>query len=199
MKYTITQKDLDRLTERLADLLNEDIQDRVDYSGRGMYGETCVGWTHAAGGAAFGAALVAAVVGLYQDFGEQEDDNHLFNLGDPDDLSGLVYFAISSRGDSMGWDSITYFPDLTFERGPWPEITTATIRANADVGALMRSTEHAARTDEERIAILVGQVAENIGFPIPASPETASESDTTYMDKLHEESRLVLESEGWVS
>ena len=117
MKRKINERDLFRLDERLSDLLNADIEARTDYSGRGMYGATCVGWVHDQGSVEFGVALAAALIGLRQDFGEQEDDDHLFNVADPEgDLSDLVGFASSGREDNMGWSTITYFPGLEFEQ-----------------------------------------------------------------------------------
>ena len=197
MKHTINRRDLDRLTERLSDLLNDDVESVVDYSGRGMFGSECVGWTHRGGVTEFGAAMAVALVTFFQDHGMQEPDEHLFNLGNADeDLADVVRFASEARQDNMGWNTISYFPNLQYEREQVPEITATLVRSHVDVRALMQSTEHPARTDEERIAILAGQVAEALDVPMPHDP-SAGQSEV--LDALFENSRLVLESEGWVS
>lgn len=115
MTYTVTKKDLDRLTERLEELLEEDLDVRPEYSGRGMYGRDCVGWVHSCPGASFGAALTVALIEAYPNFDQMDKGGkiHLLNMGCPDDLRDLVYFVSGASQDSMGLQTITYWSELT--------------------------------------------------------------------------------------
>ncbi|TXH53642.1 MAG: hypothetical protein E6Q97_12815 [Desulfurellales bacterium] len=70
----------------------DDLDVRTDYSGRGMYGETCLGLVTSQPMAILGwrFALVLDELGL-----------------DPYEV------LVKARTDSMGYDTITYFPGVT--------------------------------------------------------------------------------------
>lgn len=77
----------------IADAAELDFDDvRVSYSGRGMFGERCVGFVHVGAATAIGAGL-GAVLGL--------------------DATKRLRAA----SDSMGRSTITYFPGLQLAEG----------------------------------------------------------------------------------
>jgi hypothetical protein len=95
----------------LADLLGEagvdEDQVRWDYSGRGMYGRTCFGFTGNQ------RNLVAFALGLGYESRAQEDDPSEeveFTQGD------AISFLAAVRTDSMGLDTIFYFPGVEVEQ-----------------------------------------------------------------------------------
>ena len=90
---------LDTIADNAMSLGNGDVEVREDYSGRGMYGATCIGFVLSGGASelALGAAIVQA--------GQEED------LED-----GLVeYLMRRAAHDSMGRDRIVYFPGVAVE------------------------------------------------------------------------------------
>lgn len=85
MARTITEDEANELADRV------DGQVRYDYSGRSMYGATCFGVVCDVNDVLFGVALAQVL---------------------PDDADDL---APAARTDSMGHDTIVYFPGWTIE------------------------------------------------------------------------------------
>jgi hypothetical protein len=79
--------DIDTL-EAIAEQVNGDV--RANYSGRGMYGDTCVGITHANQDALLGVVIGAMV-----------------------DPELALWMGHNARTDDMGLNTITYWPGLT--------------------------------------------------------------------------------------
>jgi hypothetical protein len=87
----------------IAENISDDV--RVDYSGRGMYGRTCVGFV---GGV---SDLVAFVVDVTEEYAYQvERDGEV----DPD-LALIKNHLYGVEVDSMGTDSIFYWPTIRTE------------------------------------------------------------------------------------
>lgn len=92
-----------KLIEAIKNTFLQDCDDLVaqSYSGRGMYGRDCVGVTLPAGVSAF--RLAAAISAALLDMDSEEG---------PSDVEELSRLTV--REDSMGRDSIVYFPNV-----PW--------------------------------------------------------------------------------
>jgi hypothetical protein len=90
MKHTVTREQLDSLVS-LLDLEDEDV--REDYSGRGMYGDTCLGFVTDKSDVRIGIAFA-----------------EVFGFDDAWDLS------VNVRTDAMGRSSIVYFPGVKVEQ-----------------------------------------------------------------------------------
>jgi len=84
MTVTITRSQIQELTDAIGD--DDDLDVRENYSGRGMYGATCVGFVHDCSAFALGVALGAI-------------------LGDD-------ALELRAESDSMGRSEITYFRNL---------------------------------------------------------------------------------------
>ena len=91
--------DLDEIASCASDSLSEGaFEPRGDYSGRGMYGETCLGFDGPRGaGVTLGAAIMYT----------------LGVLGDDPDTA--LEMAAAGTTDSMGLGTIYYFPGWTVE------------------------------------------------------------------------------------
>lgn len=95
MPEALTELEIDGLTYALE---NRGWSLRPDYSGRGMYGENCIGIVHPSGEAA------AAVICLIEALAEEGLD----------ETADWIRSA-SSSSDNMGLDVITYWPQLKAE------------------------------------------------------------------------------------
>ena len=82
---------------------------RADYSGRGMYGKTCIGVESAYGSVYEGAVKLALMMVLSGD--PHREDLSWYEVRD------LMDALPDSRSDSMGMGMILYFPGLTIEEG----------------------------------------------------------------------------------
>lgn len=91
MSYTITRDE----AEDIADGCNAQLH--ADYSGRAMYGSTCVGFVVDD----FGGSVIDLVFSAIEAFGGDIDRAH--------ETFGAV------RQDSMGRGTIYYFPDVTID------------------------------------------------------------------------------------
>lgn len=76
---------------------------REDYSGRGMYGEMCLGVTHES---------PADLLRLFANLGEMTGTDG-FTLQDK-----VWQLAGAARSDNMGYDTITYFPGWKLDGEP---------------------------------------------------------------------------------
>lgn len=98
----ITQEQLNKIEEILFDTFGVAGESgheitRTDYSGRGMYGKTCVGFVvRPRDVAAVGAAIA---------------------LGFGDDLTPTCEMLSQACQDSMAFDVIVYFPGVTLAEG----------------------------------------------------------------------------------
>lgn len=98
----------------LEDALNQtDVELRENYSGRGMYGDTCIGVVGDQDALeVFEQELAkAATLAKYE-------DHHPTDYSDPEAvietfIEELHNVAASRRTDSMGMDAIWYYPRLT--------------------------------------------------------------------------------------
>ena len=97
------------LVDALDQFLDFDYDLTDDYSGRGMYGDTCFGVTVESAGAAaaIGAALLLAC----------HDNSQRQHMDDAmDDATALVAPLVRGmRLDSMGLGTIFYFPGWTLD------------------------------------------------------------------------------------
>jgi hypothetical protein len=85
--------------QRLWDILEDQFTLMPDYSGRGMYGRTCI-------------ALVGNTGDLLRFTAE------LAQIGDDTDTEAadtLQIMADTVRTDSLGYDTVFYFPGITLE------------------------------------------------------------------------------------
>jgi hypothetical protein len=97
MEFPISQA---RLEELMDDNCFDNVQVRADYSGRSMYGRTCV---------AFVAADSRWVTQLWILLaGESEAEGF-----EPQDLMDIV---AKEQKDSWGSDTIVYYPDVQFPK-----------------------------------------------------------------------------------
>lgn len=110
MTYTITQDLLDQIHDEMSNYMDDLQEVRADYSGRGMYGKTCVGWVHEVSDLKFGAALLRALTQVAKD--NPDVVNELLDIARSDDWWETLNFIDKGRQDSMGMSTITYFPNL---------------------------------------------------------------------------------------
>lgn len=99
----------------IADRLGEDVGDeiRTDYSGRGMYGRTCVGYC---GDSPFGFVLLLAA-----QIANADGDYHHWDQVPADRLEDVIGELESEVcRDSMGRSTIWYWPTIQAE--PAPEV-----------------------------------------------------------------------------
>jgi hypothetical protein len=107
VKIELDQQQFNDLCEEVANIGEHRV--RADYSGRGMYGKTCIGVECKYGSVDSGAVQFALAMIL---------------SGDPD-RNDLSWYEVrdamdevpESRSDSMGLGQIVYFPGLTIEEG----------------------------------------------------------------------------------
>jgi hypothetical protein len=92
-----------RLTfpQRLWDILEDQFTLMPDYSGRGMYGRTCIALVGNTGDLLRFAAELAQI-------GDDTDT-------DTDAADMLQIMADTVRTDSLGYDTVFYFPGITLE------------------------------------------------------------------------------------
>lgn len=93
-----SQSDLDTIIEQIneLDVLDDEIEVRTDYSGRGMYGKECIGFVTKE----YSTFLMALTVVLINSMRYASLDNTI-------EWSELT----DVRTDSMGLSTIVYFPD----------------------------------------------------------------------------------------
>lgn len=99
--YTVTREQLDAFQETIDDYDEEvGAQVRDDYSGRGMYGTTCIGVV--IGDLRFLPAITAELAYIV---GE---------LAPSDDITALTEFLweLPTETDSMGRSTIVYWPNV---------------------------------------------------------------------------------------
>lgn len=101
---------LDMIHDELANYMDDLSEVYKDYSGRYMYGQTCVGWVHNSGSIRFGAALFQAIVSVAKDNPDSSDE--LLSMAHNENWYGITNFIGGAREDSMGLGTITYFPNL---------------------------------------------------------------------------------------
>jgi len=83
-------------TEEFTEILESGTNEIInDYSGRGMFGETCVGFT---------AADIREAFGVFADC--------LSEIEDADERDAFVKCFRYVQTDSMGFDTIFYFPQM---------------------------------------------------------------------------------------
>ncbi len=96
-------------TQRIIELLeNADLEVRTDYSGRGMYGKTCVGVVlnnNSGSIAGFVASLMTQVVLDATILDEACND-----------VAALEEMFANTKEDSMGLSTILYFPQLRTDK-----------------------------------------------------------------------------------
>jgi hypothetical protein len=90
MRY-ITESD----AKDIADMIEAELY--TDYSGRAMYGETCIGF-------------------VFDRYAETSELDLAFAAADVLGLEEARDAFTRSRSDSMGLDSIVYFPGLQLEK-----------------------------------------------------------------------------------
>lgn len=93
MQIEITASELSDLVEAAQNVLSDSVSVRMNYSGRSMYGRTCIGFV---GGRGLEFALGAAVAQVMPD--------------------RVWEFSLPST-DSMGYDQIVYFTGLSLAEG----------------------------------------------------------------------------------
>lgn len=105
MTIEITQAQLAELAERLDIVEGDDDSLRSDYSGRGMYGRTCLGYV---GDDPAGATLELARIVAYQEDPDMDESEYTF-----DQVMDVLRMAMDELGqpsrDSMGLSTIYYW------------------------------------------------------------------------------------------
>lgn len=106
-EYGLTAADVDALRDELPDLNESDI--RTDYSGRGMYGRTCIG---VVGSDPILFAFQLAVLIARGEAGlEDGEDDQLT----PFDIRSALEEIGAPSTDSMGYQTIHYWPNITVD------------------------------------------------------------------------------------
>jgi hypothetical protein len=104
----ITQEQVDKIIDVMRNTFDVEVGDetfRSEYSGRGTYGKSCIGFVIAPRAQlALGAAIAIALPGLH-------DDEDI----DEDELDLARELMMSSRVDTMTFDVIVYFPGIQLE------------------------------------------------------------------------------------
>jgi hypothetical protein len=105
----ITQEQVDKIIDVMRNTFDVEVDDdetfRPEYSGRGMFGMSCIGFVIAPRAQlALGAAIAIALPGLH----DNEDI-------DEDELDLMRELILSSRADTMAFDVIVYFPGIQLE------------------------------------------------------------------------------------
>jgi hypothetical protein len=85
--------------QRLWNDLEDEFNLMPDYSGRAMYGQTCI-------------ALVGDTGDLMRFIAELIQ---VFDVIDPDAVDTVQSLADAIRTDSLGYDTVFYFPGITLE------------------------------------------------------------------------------------
>lgn len=98
----ITAAKLDRAIDTLQGLIEDMIDVRFDYSGRGMNGRTCYGFI-----LPDNASVTLFVTILAQQLSDDGLDHEV--------LDWVYDLSRAMRTDSMGKDTIIYWPTLTIE------------------------------------------------------------------------------------
>ena len=107
MSTALDQQQFNDFCEEIANIGEHSV--RADYSGRGMYGKTCIGVESAYGSVYEGAVKLALMMVLSGD--PHRQDLSWYEVQD------LMNDLPNSRSDSMGMGMIVYFPGLTIEEG----------------------------------------------------------------------------------
>jgi len=104
----ITKSQVDEIIDIMRNMFDVETDDetfRSDYSGRGMYGKTCIGFVISSRAQlALGAAIAITFNGM-------KDDEDI----DEDELELGYQMITRSRADTMAFDVIVYFPDVELE------------------------------------------------------------------------------------
>jgi hypothetical protein len=104
--YTISQELLDKIMFRIGDeVLSSFVAEaeaRTDYSGRGMYGKTCVGIVT-------DAPIAYLAMGLGVILADMAEADDLFTVDD----ALFEWYDLQTATDSMGLSTILYFPNLS--------------------------------------------------------------------------------------
>lgn len=98
----VTRKQLDKAIREFT-MDSDEVDVRTDYSGRGMYGRTCVGVV----GSSVSVAL-RFMFALAEQISEDGDDAW-------EQRENVMELAEDLRTDSMAYDTIYYFPGLVIE------------------------------------------------------------------------------------
>lgn len=103
----------DKLLELIVDLHDgEDFQIRVDYSGRGMFGEKCLGIV----GSDTATVIYKIMDAIMDEYGDEKDTQlELFH-----ELAEML--SNGSKQDSMGLQRIIYFPSVEIDEEKKEEI-----------------------------------------------------------------------------
>lgn len=100
----MAQADFDNIVSDLRDQANDfSFEPRIDYSGRGMYGKTCVGFT--TDNPIKFAMTLATILALSE---RDADDSGAT-------YEGIYWYDLNPRTDNMGFDTIVYFTNWSVE------------------------------------------------------------------------------------
>src|SRR5688500_15709997 len=100
MTFTMSANKADELMSEIYDQASDImVSTRFDYSGRGMYGSECVGFV--TDKPVKLAMTIAVILSRWEIEYDDEDKHYDFPL----------WFELKSSTDSMGFDSILYFPN----------------------------------------------------------------------------------------
>lgn len=106
MKFKIDQETLEDILSRIGDeVLSSiacDFSARTDYSGRGMYGNTCIGFV-------IDANPIYLAMGIGSILRDMENNEELVDV----DGNYFGWYDLRVETDSMGLSSILYFPNLS--------------------------------------------------------------------------------------
>jgi hypothetical protein len=107
MKVTLTPAQIDDLREIFFEhgVIEDENEFRTDYSGRGMYGDTCLAiTTNGSAGLETGLMMAMAIAEYNVDNEDREDFEPI-----------LIDWFFDGRTDSMGLGMVHYWPRLTAE------------------------------------------------------------------------------------
>lgn len=113
MTYTIEKDILDQIHDEMANWMDDLGEVITDYSGRGMWNQTCVAWTHDAGSIRFGLGLFMAILQVSKD--NKTSENKILQLARQEDWWELFSVISQAREDALGQRTVTYYPSITVE------------------------------------------------------------------------------------
>lgn len=104
MTFTMSKAKAEEFTDRLYDQAGDLMVDpRFDYSGRSMYGSTCVGFVTDKP-----TKLAMTVAVILADWEREYDD-------EGKDYDFPLWYELNTATDNMAFDTIVYFPNWRIE------------------------------------------------------------------------------------
>lgn len=111
MRFIITAQDVKDIAEMVDDGSFEEATFRTDYSGRGMYGDTCFGYV----GSNIGAVSLELIAIIAKQNTDGLDTDEMWFADAMDALREASHDLGAPASDSMGTSIIHYWPNVSVE------------------------------------------------------------------------------------